>query len=76
MDTYTPKTKEWFMDRIGKKIYRDSQCIKDKEHCCASCKDVFDNGLIVRDESHADYLAMIDMDFGAEGIYSNYRDAK
>lgn len=76
MNKYTPKNKEWFVERIGKRIYRDSQCLKDKEQCCETCKDVFENGLVVADEMHADYLACVDSDFGAEGIMSNYRDEK
>jgi len=66
---YIPKDKQWFCDRIGKTIYRDTL-----KKCCETCDHVATNGLIVTDKDHADYLAMIDMDFGAEGIYSNYRD--
>lgn len=73
---YTPKTREWFSERIGKRIYRDSQCLKDKEECCETCKHISENGLIVADEFHAGYLSDIDHDFASEGIYSNYRDTK
>ena len=66
---YIPKSKEWFTQRIGKRIYRDS-C----RDCCPHCKKVQEKGLIVYDEMHASYLADVDMDFGAEGIFSNYRD--
>lgn len=78
MKNYKPQTKQWFMERIGKRIYRDNQCsTKGRNvHCCLHCKEVFDNGLIVSDEMHADYLAEIDADFANEGIYSNYRDKK
>jgi len=75
MNTYSPKTKQWFVERIGKRIYRDSQCVSG-ERCCSTCDEVTKTGLVVADEQHAEYLAMIDMDFGAEGICSNYRDTK
>jgi len=73
---YTPKTKEWFIERIGKRIFRDGQCLKNEKKCCETCKFVFENGLIVADENHAEYLSMIDVDFAVEGIFSNYRDNK
>jgi len=76
MNNYTPKTKEWFIERIGKKIFRDRQCLRDEEDCCATCRNVRENGLVIADEEHAKYLAMIDCDFAVEGIYSNYRDEK
>lgn len=68
---YTPKTKEWFKERIGKTIYRDAT-----KHCCNTCDHVATHGVTVADEDHAEYLAMIDMDFGADGVYSNYRDTQ
>lgn len=67
---YKPKSKAWFIKRIGKKVYRD-----DIE-CCDQCSKNYENGLIVSDEQHADYLSMIDHDFALEGIYFNYRDKK
>ncbi len=70
---YVPKPKEWFVERIGKRIYRDMQ---GEEDCCNSCADITTNGLVVADENHADYLACIDMDFGSDGVFSNYRDNK
>ena len=66
---YIPKPREWFVERIGKRIFRDSRRV-----CCGHCARVGKEGLIVHDEQHADYLACVDMDFGAEGIFSNYRD--
>jgi len=66
---YKPKTLSFFLARIGKTIYRDSQ-----GPCCDSCKKATEEGLTVQGEAHAKYLAIIDADFGAEGIFSNYRD--
>lgn len=67
--TYIPKTKEWFLERIGKRIYRD------KSSCpCQVCLEVFKNGLVIADEQHADYLFLIDGDLDSEAF--NYRDEK
>lgn len=68
---YFPKQKEWFIERIGKRIYRDPTTCP-----CHHCKDISENGLVVGDEQHAGYLADCDMEFGAEGEFLNYRDEK
>ncbi|HDY66816.1 MAG TPA: hypothetical protein ENH85_03375 [Candidatus Scalindua sp.] len=68
---YIPKSPEWFIERIGKKIYRDK-----RRECCPHCIEVEKNGLTIYNKLHAHYLADVDMDFGAEGIFSNYRDRK
>ncbi len=68
---YQSKLKQWFIDRIGKRIYRDvSTCT------CNTCKEIEENGLVIFDEQHADYLADIDEEFGSDGYYMNYRDNK
>jgi len=56
---YKPKTERWFLNRIGKRIYRDKQ----GGSCCDICEDVYQNGLIVKDKQHAHYLVAIDRDF-------------
>jgi hypothetical protein len=71
MSDYSPRTQQWFVERIGKRIYRDADSCD-----CIHCKDSVENGLIVSDDAHADYLAMIDHDFAREGVYLNYRDSK
>lgn len=68
---YTPKTKEWFIERIGKKIYRDDQGCP-----CHLCWEGTIMGFKVSDNVHAQYLAEVDAEYGFEGIYSNYRDVK
>ena len=46
-----PNNKEWFKERVGKKVYRT------KGQCnCMVCYDVFMNGLYIADEFHANYL--------------------
>jgi len=48
---------EWFIKRIGKRIFRLTKNGKgDEEHCCMHCKKVYDEGLIIHDKQHADYL--------------------
>ena len=66
---YKPKSKEWFVKRIGKRIYRNNL-----GKCCAICDDVSVRGLVVGDDFHAGYLADTDSDFGAEGHFCNYLD--
>ena len=73
MKPYTPKTESWFKKRIGKRVFRDTQgSAHDKE--CATCARVTQEGIIIHDEAHAEYLATVDNEFSAEGIFSNYRD--
>lgn len=67
---HTQKSKEWFVERIGKRIYR-----KDNDYC-PSCAETAEHGLIVIDENHAEYLAGIDADFAACKLEMNYRDEK
>ena len=68
------KTKplQWFLSRIGKRIYRNSCPTHEDEgeSCCKNYKE----GLIVGDEGHAHYLHMIENDYAAGGNFLNYRD--
>ena len=66
---YKPKNEQWFIERIGKRIYRDKL-----KHCCLACDHVESDGVIILDNSHADYLAAVDTDFACEGVFMNYRD--
>lgn len=68
---YKPKTKEWFLDRIGKRIYRDANTCP-----CSTCASILENGLMVSDENHADYLFHTDISFANESTFLNYRDVK
>lgn len=43
--------KQWFLDRIGKRVYRDSNGCS-----CEVCKRIRDVGLVILDETHAIYL--------------------
>lgn len=51
--------KHWFIERIGKKVYRSNVGCK-----CSVCNDNYTNGLIIIDELHAIYL----YDIQQEGI--------
>lgn len=58
--------KRWFINHIGKTIYRG------KTTCtCKTCDHVSTNGLMVGDKFHADYLYMVQFDLDI-----NYRDKK
>jgi hypothetical protein len=50
---------QWFRDRIGKRIYRDTN------NChCDYCKDIYLNGIVVKNGLHAQYLFDIQNDIG------------
>lgn len=55
--------KQWFLDRIGKTIYRDSVGCQ-----CETCINVGKHGLTITDELHADYLTVIHFE-GGIGYY-------
>lgn len=62
----TNERKQWFLARIGKRVFRP------KTSCtCSSCKDVYENGLVIQDEMQAVYLYDIE---GSLGI--RYCDSK
>jgi len=66
----TKHTKKWFLNRVGKRIYRDWH------QCCKHCDDIAENGLVVGNKNHAEHLFLMQNEFGCEGIDLNYRDKK
>ena len=51
---------QWFIDRIGKRIYRT------KTSCdCKTCTRVYNEGLVIEDKFHATYVSDIS---GEEGL--------
>ena len=44
-------TEQWFINRIGKKIYRLTPF-----ECCKACDSAYDNGIVVANENHAYYI--------------------
>ena len=61
-------TRQRFIDRIGKRMYRDS--LGEHEKDCKDCKQVAEEGLVVLNESHADYLHTCNKEMGI-----NYYDS-
>jgi hypothetical protein len=51
MVTIIVHDQKWFIDRIGKRIYRKNNICN-----CAVCLNVHEVGLIIADEMHAIYL--------------------
>lgn len=65
-DNYEQR-KQWFMDRIGKIVYRT------KTTCdCEVCTNAYENGIVIADEMHAIYLC----DMESEGVVLRYFDTK
>ncbi len=65
------KDKQFFLDRIGKRIFRD------KSTCpCPVCKEIEENGLVITDEEAAEYIYEIQCAYAEEGKLLNYRDEK
>jgi hypothetical protein len=50
---------QWFIDRIGKRVFRDSVTCT-----CTVCTHVEKEGLIINDKEHADYLFNVQLDMG------------
>lgn len=57
-----------FKKAIGKTVYRDSNGCS-----CNDCRYIETNGLIIRDELHAEYLCDIAIEYAFDGINLNYR---
>jgi hypothetical protein len=64
-------TLKWFLNRIGKGIYRD-----DNKCPCIGCAYVLKKGLTIGDKAHAEYLYMTQNEYANLKIFLNYRDKK
>ncbi len=60
---------KWFKDRVGKTIWRKNLCPANPP--CYICSESYSEGLVLRDEQHAHYVADCSME---EGI--KYFDSK
>ena len=58
------KDKQWFINRIGKRIYRHTDT-----NCCEHCQKAYKDGIVVNDENHAYYLHICQLGMGL--VYSN-----
>ena len=62
----------WFKNHIGKRIFRDADSCT-----CPHCANVVENGLVIYNEQHADYIYTTQNDYYYEsGIELRYRDKK
>ena len=50
-------TLQWFIDRIGTRIYR-----KKLGCLCETCQKAFEEGIYIHDKEHAEYLYTISHD--------------
>jgi len=63
--------REWFRARVGMRVFRNvTNCD------CPICKNVSEEGLIIDDKFHADYLYDIETEFTAERHPLRYFDTK
>lgn len=57
-NTVNMKNKQWFIDRIGKRVWRKNDCD------CIMCIASSEFGVLIRDEQHADYLFSLECECG------------
>ncbi len=62
--------KSWFLRRIGERVFRNDT------FCCKHCNDIYQNGIIIHDEMHADYLICTEAEYNFEGFPLKYFDTK
>ena len=63
-------TQKWFINRINKRVFRD------KTSCpCHTCEEIFKEGLIIGNATHADYIYNCQWDDILKKDL-NYRDKK
>lgn len=60
------KPESWFQERIGKIVYRDQISCP-----CLTCKQGTENGILIHDKQHANYLYLCQNEMDIE-----YRDAR
>lgn len=71
MNRPIPERLQWFIDRISKRVFRNpSNCT------CDTCNRVVEEGLIINDAFHAEYLYDCEGEFTAEGTPLRYFDSK
>jgi hypothetical protein len=61
---------QWFLDRIGKVIYRNNYCP------CNVCEHIYLNGILLLDKDHAIYCYENECCFTADGDPMQYFDTR
>lgn len=62
---------QWFYDRIGKRVYRNTTTCP-----CEPCRVVTEKGLVIQDEMHASYLYDMEGAYFHDGAKLRYFDTK
>jgi|GEM_PF-3329720 len=62
---------QWFLDRIGKRVFRNHAGCP-----CVICKKVYEQGFVIVDASHAEYVHDNEADYAASGHPLRYFDTK
>lgn len=58
-DCKNEKGLDWFIDRIGKKVYRT-----DLKMCCDNCRENAQKGVVILDAEHAEVLYTYSRELG------------
>lgn len=61
----------WFRSKVGARLFRNHNGCN-----CPSCEDTVKNGVLVYDESQADYLYDTEVDYNLGGFPLRYFDTK
>lgn len=61
---------QWFIDRIGKRLFRNNYC------SCGICESVYDNGIVINNISIALYCCEIESVFTMDGTPLRYFDTR
>ena len=60
----------WFRCMVGRRLWRNNYC------SCEVCKDVYENGIVISDENHADYCYDNECDYTGSGYPLKYFETK
>lgn len=66
--------KRWFIDRIELRVYRNNTHCQYEEVICKMCLDIYNNGIVILDDMHANYLFMLESEMTREGTPLRYFD--
>jgi hypothetical protein len=60
----------WFIEHIGLRVFRQNT------NCCEICQRIYEEGLIIQDETHAIYLAEMEIMYNRDGNPLKYFESK